>query len=551
MLNPRTIVVVLLAYIQQLSAQTITTVTGTGGGGFSGDGGQATNATISAPTGVGVDASGNIYIADFNNNAIRKVTVATGIITTVAGTSAAGYTGDGGQATAATLNAPEVVVVDAAGNIYEVEQNNNCVRKITVATGIITTVVGTSGNSSGGYNGDGIMATTAQLNNPQGVAVDAAGNVYVADQVNNRIRKATASTGLISTVAGNGGQSYSGDGGQATNATLNWPASVDIDNSGNIYIADYYNNAIRKVTVATGIITTVAGNGGGGYSGDGGQATAAQLNQPYGVNVYGTGDFLIADYANNAIRRVLAATGVITTIAGGNGAGFSGDGGAATAAQINGSLQAVDYNSTVYIADWNNNRIRKVTNIPLPVSLLYFTGSYNNRSVLLSWATATEINNKYFTVERSVNGKAFSEIATVNGAGNSTLTLNYSSVDESPIAGTDYYRLKQTDFDGNSTYSNVVTVVVTTPSSADINLFPNPVNNNLAVNSTSKTPGLVMLQVLDITTGKQLATYTFNVAAGSNTFVVNMNDYANGIYLMQITDTDGGVTNRKFVKIGN
>ena len=215
-----------------------------------------------------VDASGNLYIADTGNNRIRKVS-ATGIITTVAGNGSAGYSGDGGPATSAQLDGPEGVAVDGSGNLYIADTCNNRIRKVS-ATGIITTV---AGNGSAGYSGDGGPATSAQLSLPAGVAVDGSGNLYIADSGNNRIRKVSA-TGIITTVAGNGSPGYSGDGGPATSAQLNQPAGVAVDASGNLYIADSSNNRIRKVS-ATGIITTVAGNGFDGYSGDGGPATSA------------------------------------------------------------------------------------------------------------------------------------------------------------------------------------------------------------------------------------------------------------------------------------
>jgi len=313
----------------------ITTVAGWGSKAtkfFNGDGGQATAAALNQPSSVTLDSSGNLYIADTNDYTVRKVTASTGIITTVAGKHwTRGSSGDGGPATAATLFAPSGVALDSSGNIYIADEGSERTRKVTASTGIISTV---AGNGTSGYSGDGGQGTAAELNYPTGVAVDSSGNLYISDLFNNRIRKVTAATGIITTFAGNGTAGYSGDGGQATAAELNYPTGVAVDSSGNLYIGANNDFAIRKVTASTGVITTVAGNGTAGYSGDGGQATAAELSSPYGVASDSNGNIYIAD-ANNNVRRVIASTGIITTVAGNGTGGYSGDGGQATAAELN------------------------------------------------------------------------------------------------------------------------------------------------------------------------------------------------------------------------
>jgi uncharacterized protein (TIGR03437 family) len=348
--------------IRKVSHGIITTVVGNGNQGYSGDGGPATKASLNQPAGVAVDPAGNLYIADWLNQVIRKVSG--GIITTVAGTGAIGYSGDGGPATNASLNFPIGVAVDSASNLYIADTYNNRLRK--VSGNIITT---TAGNGTNRYSGDGGPATGASFNGPSDVAVDSAGNLYIADTNNNRIRK--VSGGIITTVAGSGSAGYSGDGGPATSAQLNGPTGVAVDFAGNIYIGDGFNPVVRKVS--GGIITTVAGNGVQGYSGDGGRATNASLYLPSGVAVDSVGNLYIADASDNVIRKV--SDGIITTVAGGfegvvvfcvpfsiNCAGFSGDGGPATSAQLNGpGGVAVDSTGNIYIADSGNNRIRKVS----------------------------------------------------------------------------------------------------------------------------------------------------------------------------------------------
>ena len=354
----------------------ITTVAGDGPsdapGGYSGDGGAATAAKISSPFGVAVDSAGNFYIADYSNNRIREVSAATGIITTVAGDGAEGYSGDGGPATNAELYNPVGVAVDGAGNLYIADSYNYRIREVNVATGIITTVAGGGSGCPGqtDLEGDGCSAISAYINEPHAVAVDSAGDLYIADLLDSRIREVSASTGIITTVAGIAGTGYSGDGGQATSAALHYPSDVALDSAGNLYIADAANNRIRMVNASTGIITTVAGSGPtgvgvGGLSGDGGLATSAELFYPTGVALDSAGDLYIADSTNQRIRAVSALTGIITTVAGtgtGNGTGgYSGDGGPATSAKLaDPTAVALDSTGGLYIADTVNNRIRKV-----------------------------------------------------------------------------------------------------------------------------------------------------------------------------------------------
>ncbi len=335
------------------AAGVITTVAGTGGFGFSGDGGPATAALLNVPTGLAVDGAGNVYIADSGNHRIRRVNGA-GNITTVAGTGATGSSGDGGPATAAQLGYPTGVAVDGAGNVYIADYGNHRIRRVDGAGGI-TTVAGTG---AFGFSGDGGPATAAQLYMPAGVTVDRAGNVYIADAYNHRVRRVDTAA-VITTVAGTGAAGFSGDGGPATAAQLRNPFHVTVDGAGNVYLADNGNHRIRRVDAA-GVITTVAGTGAAGFSGDGGLASAAQLDVPTGIAVDGVGNVYIADSGNHRIRRVDAA-GVITTVAGTAVAGFGGDGGPATAAQLsNPSGVAVDGAGNVYIAATGNHRIRRV-----------------------------------------------------------------------------------------------------------------------------------------------------------------------------------------------
>lgn len=349
----------------RLAAQAILTITpgatagtvaGTGNPGYSGDNGAATGATFSSPRAVAYDASGNLYIADSDNNVIRKVS-SSGTVTTVAGTGQQGFGGDGGSATSAWLDTPTGIAVDAHGNIYIADSHNNRIRE--VSGGTITTIAG-SGTAS--FSGDGGAATGAQLDLPSAVAVDASGNLYIADTNNNRIREVRG--GIITTIAGDGVQGFAGDGGAATAASLDSPTGVAVDASGNVFLADRSNHRIREVSGGT--IQTVVGSGAvnfsGGYGGDGGSATAAALARPSGVAIDAAGNLYIADTDNQRLRKV--GNGAIATIAGSGVQGYGGDNGVATAALFNAPRgAALDSQGNVVVADRLNQRLRSV-NLP-------------------------------------------------------------------------------------------------------------------------------------------------------------------------------------------
>ncbi len=354
---------------------TISTIAGTGEWGYSGDGGPAIEAQLSEPHGVAVDAVGNVYVTDYWNHRVRKVDAVTGTISTIVGTGEWGYSGDGGPASEAQLRYPSAVAVDGAGNLYIADSGNNRIRKVDVATGTISTIAGTG---EWGYSGDGGPASEAQLRYPSAVAVDGAGNLYIADSGNNRIRKVSAFTGTISTIAGTGEWGYSGDGGPAIEAQLGYPSAVAVDGASNLYIADFHNNRIRKVDVATGTISTIAGTGEWGYSGDGGPATQARLGYPEGVAVNGDGNLYISDSRNNRIRKVSAFTGTISTIVGTGEWGYGGDGGPATQAQLGyPEGVTVDGAGNLYISDSRNNRIRKVSAFTGTISTIAGTGEWS------------------------------------------------------------------------------------------------------------------------------------------------------------------------------
>lgn len=339
----------------QVPKFTISSVAGIGASGFTGDGGSATAANLAFPAGITFDNSGNFYIGDTANSRVRKVDT-NGVITTFAGTGDFGDFGDSGVATKAGMNRPYAVAFDKAGNLYIADTYNDAIRKVAASSGIISTIAGTTQ----GFGGDGGGATGSLLNTPTALVLDAAGNLYIADTNNHRIRK-VGTDGNITTFAGNGNAADFGDGGPATSASLNSPEGLAIDNAGNIYVADTASHRIRKIT-PDGTITTVAGNGSGGFQGDGGPATAASLYYPKGIAVDPlSGNLYIADWLNSRIR-VVTPDGKIYTVAGNGQYAYYGDGGPATSAALRFPWGiAVDASGKVYVADDENSTIRLLT----------------------------------------------------------------------------------------------------------------------------------------------------------------------------------------------
>ncbi len=442
-------------------AAPISTIAGTGTAGFAGDGAAATVAQLNNPTDVFVDSAGNVYIADEFNDRIRKIDPS-GVISTVAGNGTRGYSGDGGAATSAALNLPFGVFVDGAGNIYIAERFGHRIRKVDTA-GIISTIAGTG---AAGVSGDGGPATSAQLSEPRAVAVDATGNIYIVDYGNDRIRRIDTS-GTINTIVGTGVEGFSGDGGPAISAQLYDPQHIFLDGLGNFYIAESTNNRIRKVDTA-GIITTVVGTGVRGFSGDGGLATNAQLGAPHGVAVDSKGNLYIGDLLNNRIRKV-DTSGIISTVVGTGVAGFSGDGGPATSAQIDTAPRiALDGDDNLYIVDQVNHRIRKVDmpRLRLGDPILFYsnvTGNFELYSIQPDGTNQTQLTNEpaadlhsvyspdgsriLFVSERDGNREIY--IMDANGS-NPTRLTNAPGVDLGPSFSPDGNRIAfSSDRDGD------------------------------------------------------------------------------------------------------
>lgn len=458
-----TILLSSLLILTASQAQIITTVAGNGTGGYSGDGGLAINAKLGDMyyTYPAFDNVGNMYIAQSGNNTIRKIDAA-GIITTIAGTDGVlGYTGDGGPAINALLYHPTSIAVDNANNIIFADANGDYIRKIS-PSGIITTISGQATITCG--FGDGGLLINARFQAISSLTIDNSDNLYIADFGCNTIRKVNNS-GVVTTIAGNGTWGYSGDGGIATNAQLAYPCKVAVDNTGNVYIADAQNHRIRKVST-TGIITTIAGNGTSGYIGDGGPATNAQLSFPGSVVIDNSGNIYTGDY-NNVIRKIDPA-GIISTYAGTGVFGYSGDGGVATLAQIHMSEGriSIDNNNNIYFDDESHYVVRKISNClaasitqqPLDFSLC------NSGNATYS-INANNVANFQWQENTGAGWNNLTDNATYNGTASNFLN----------IIGTDkymngfQYRCKTTNSCG-SIFSSPATLKVTTPSTPVLNV---------------------------------------------------------------------------------
>lgn len=335
----------------------IETYGGTGTAGYGGDGGPVTAASFNMPSSITVDLQGNIFVADTNNHRIRKIDL-TGLVTTFAGTGVAGSLGDKGQAANAQLNYPAYISADGAGNLLIADTMNHKIRSVT-PNGIITTVAGAG---TAGSSGDGGGASTALLNEPRGVTADPAGNIFISDSGNNRIRKvALGANRIITTFAGTGEAGYSGDGAAAISAMINHPIGITVDTGGNIMFADSKNHRIRRINPINGKIETYAGNGTAAYAGDFGSASAASLNEPSGLYSSPSSDLYVVDTLNHRVRRISSASRVITTVAGSGTPDYLGDGGLATLGSMNSPMGAIlDSVGNLVIADTGNNVLREV-----------------------------------------------------------------------------------------------------------------------------------------------------------------------------------------------
>jgi sugar lactone lactonase YvrE len=372
----------------------ISTIAGGGNGGFAAAGGVATNVELALPQGIAIDKGGNFYFADGSYDVIWRQDASTGNLSVIAGTGVAGYSGDNGPAISAQLNYPQGVAVDNSGNVYIADNNNNRIRMVSAQTGVITTIAGGSGSLSS--LGDGGPATQAFLLSPYGLAFDNAGNLYIADEGNGRVREVNGRTGNISTVAG-GGTAIPGDGGPATQASL-YPEGVALDTSGNIYISA--NGRVRTVSAQTGIISTIAGDGDSGTSGDGGVATEAEVEPGLGIALDGQGNVYVSSWPGE-VRKISKGDGTITLYAGNGYCSWGGDGFSATVAGLcePGGL-VFDSSGNLYIADAGNSRVRKVTpaggQLPTPVISLP-SGTYGGpQTVTISDAASATI---YYTTD--------------------------------------------------------------------------------------------------------------------------------------------------------
>jgi hypothetical protein len=521
-------------------AQVITTFAGNGTSGVGGDGGPATTAQVSNTYGVAADGLGNVYLAEYGYYRIRKVNTA-GIITTYAGTGSQGYTGDGGPATAAQIGWVYGIAADAAGNVYLADWEYARIRKID-PSGIITTIAGTG---TIGYTGDGGPATAANIGEAWSIAVDGSGNVYFHDWNYYHVRKVN-SAGIISTFAGNGSPGFSGDGGPATAAAIDNSWAIASDPSGNVYISGWTSSSteyrVRKINTS-GIINTFAGTGTGGFSGDGGPATTALLGWVYGVAADASGNVFIADYGNDRVRRV-DPSGNINTIAGSGTVGFSGDGGPATAAALNRPYGiAVDGSDNIYFGDYSNQRIRKINGHNRPPT---FTGGHS-LSLVVCQNSIGDSTNALLAVHDSDNwqiatwsllsGPSHGTAASTTTAPTNGFVVTPHGLFYTPTAGyigNDSFKMRVTDGYASDTTTVYVTVNplpsaitgATSVSTGSFTILSDPGGGTWSSSSsTIATIGATTGLTLGVTAGTTIITYTLATGCIATT-TVNVFAYA-------------------------
>ncbi len=522
---------------------------GTGANTSTGDGGPAYLATLMGPRALCSDTSGNVYIADVMTNTIRKIST-NGYISTVVGNGVTGNAGDGGPATAAQLSMSGGggLYVDKAGNIFISNTTGMTIRKVTASTGIISTICGTT---VGGYSGDGGPASAAKVQGPLGICEDTSGNIYFADGGNNRIRRIDAGTGIITTIIGTGSGAYSGDGGLGISARVYIPRDVMADIYGNLYVADYGNNVIRKYVIATGIVTTLAGTGTAGSSGDGGAATSAQLYYPARLAFDGSNNLYIADQFNNKVRKVNLSTGIISTGIATGTSGFSGDGGPSTLGKMTqtGGI-AITKNGHIYVSDITNRRIRvSPYNGSIAITLAGPTTIVAGTPV--TFTANPSISGPYVTMQWLKNGTAI-------GSGGKTFT-DYSPsngdiykciLQVAPDCGTTFYDTSNSitiSLAGYRTADTAEAVVKVSMEQSEIKVFPNPVHGQLNIEGTNLENGPMQISVYD-RIGRMVISKTTEVVDGRMTEQLDMQSLAEGMYLVTLTDNAGNSKTVKCVK---
>ncbi|MDP9049899.1 MAG: Ig-like domain repeat protein [Acidobacteriota bacterium] len=382
---------------------------------------------LALPSAIVFDAQGNLYFAETGNHVVRKFSTA-GVTTTAAGTGVQGFAGDGAAAVAAELDSPAGLAIGATGDLFIADTHNHRVRKVAAATGIISTVAGTG---AAAFSGDGGAATAARLDLPTALAIDAAGDVYVADTDNYRVRMIAAGTGVITTVAGDGVERFAGDGGPATAASIDSPNGLAVDAAGNLYIADTHNGRVREVSVISGVISTAAGSGPAAFSGDGGAATAAGLALPRGLTIDAAGNIYVADSANHRVRRISVA-GKIATVAGQGTEAFLGDGAPAVAASLDSPhAVAISPAGLLTLADRDNQRIRQLDALPAPgpdIHTITGVGVILADALVLSGPAVAIYGNGVVTANLRGGTGATGNVAFVDTTGGQAIQLGAASL---------------------------------------------------------------------------------------------------------------------------
>ncbi|MES2701236.1 MAG: T9SS type A sorting domain-containing protein [Bacteroidota bacterium] len=524
-------VLFLLLLVAKSNGQTITTIAGGGTAGL-GDGGLATSASLGVFPGIAFDTAGNIIVATNNQQRVRKINIATGIITTIAGTGISGYSGDGGLATAAKLYYPNHVAVDKRNNIF-LAGHPNRIRKIDGVSGIITTI---AGNGTAGFAGDGGPATSALINACEAIAFDASGNLFFSDMMNFRIRMIDTN-GIISTVAGDGTLGFSGDGGLATAAQIGNVWDIKFSRCGDLFIGDQNSRRVRKIDMSTGIITTVAGDGGPGSGGDGGPALAASF-RPWYICFDVADNLYIAD--SNRIR-VINNLGIITTLAGNSNCAFSGDGGPATAAQLCQNAEMIlNAAGDMLIADAQNFRVRKIAALTPPSSSpittsISITVSPNDTAGIGTSVTFTAIT----TGGTPTSYTWYKNDTIISGA--STNTYTYIPVNNDSI------RCAVSGNDCSESYvRNSNTIIITVlpelnveELSSHITISPNPATTQLNIQNIA---GCTLI-ICDLF-GRQLINTPIHVTSQ----IIPIDNLPAAVYLIHITAPTGMRRTQKLIK---